>query len=115
MYKNLPENLYSRVKVACKVDHSVPDFWEFRNLWIIESSNMLYVCYMFEQHITCFKASGYRGLRPVMLYGYMFLQNSFLSCRHYLLRSPRLRGSEDRLRGAWQYSPRVLGISPIPP
>jgi len=37
---------------------------------------MLYVCYMFSKHITCFKASGYRGLRPVMLYGYMFLRNS---------------------------------------
>jgi len=33
---------------------------------------MLYVCYMFSKHITCVKASGYRGLRPVMLYGYMF-------------------------------------------
>ena len=38
---------------------------------------MLHVCYMFSKHITCFKASGYRGLRPVMLYGYMFLRNSF--------------------------------------
>jgi len=38
---------------------------------------MLYVCYMFSKHITCVKASGYRGLRPVMLYGYMFLRNSF--------------------------------------
>jgi len=38
---------------------------------------MLYVCYMFSKHITCFKASVYRGLRPVMLYGYMFLRNSF--------------------------------------
>jgi len=28
---------------------------------------MLYVCYMFCKHITCFKASVYRGLRPVML------------------------------------------------
>jgi len=36
---------------------------------------MLYVCYMFEQHITCFKGSGYRGLRPIMLEGYMFLRN----------------------------------------
>ena len=39
---------------------------------------MLYVCYMFSKHITCFKASVYRGLRSVMLYGYMFLRNSFL-------------------------------------
>ena len=39
---------------------------------------MLYVCYMFSNHITCFKASDYRGLRPIMLYGYMFLRNSFL-------------------------------------
>ena len=38
---------------------------------------MLHVCYMFAEHLTCFKASGYRGLRPVMLYGYMFLRNSF--------------------------------------
>jgi len=27
---------------------------------------------MFAKHVTCHKASGYRGLRPVMLYGYMF-------------------------------------------
>ena len=58
---------------------------------------MLYVCYMFSNHITCFKASVYRGLRPIMLYGYMFLRNSFFiqhrdtACG---LRSPRLRGSE---------------------
>ena len=38
---------------------------------------MLYVCYMFSKHITCFKASVYRGLRSVMLYGYMFLRNPF--------------------------------------
>jgi hypothetical protein len=56
---------------------------------------MLYVCYMFSNHITCFKASDYRGLRPIMLYGYMFLRNSFFiqhrdtACG---LRSPRLRG-----------------------
>ena len=29
--------------------------------------SMLYVCYMFGKHVTCHKASGYRGLRPVML------------------------------------------------
>jgi len=48
---------------------------------------MLYVCYMFSKHITCFKASVYRGLRPVMLYGYMFL------------RSPGLQGS--KVRASW--------------
>ena len=58
-----------------RLPEQVPEFWEFRNLWIIESSNMLYVCYMFEQHITYFKGSGYRGLRPIMLEGYMFLRN----------------------------------------
>jgi len=58
---------------------------------------MLYVCYMFSKHITCFKASVYRGLRHIMLYGYMFLRNSFFiqyrdtACG---LRSPRLRGSK---------------------
>jgi len=31
------------------------------------ASIMLYVCYMFAKHVTCVKASGYRGLRPVML------------------------------------------------
>jgi len=78
---------------------------------------MLYVCYMFSKHITCFKASVYRGLRSVMLYGYMFLRNSFFiqhkgteiqsfyyfSVSLYLcvyqntacgLRSPGLRGSK---------------------
>jgi hypothetical protein len=65
---------------------------------------MLYVCYMFSKHITCFKASVYRGLRPVMLYGYMFLRNSFLFNTEILHvgcealgsvgQSPGLQGSE---------------------
>jgi len=37
--------------------------------------SMLYVCYMFAKHVTCHKGSGYRGLRPIMLEGYMFLRN----------------------------------------
>ncbi len=34
---------------------------------------MLDVCYMFEQHITCFKPFVQGRLKGVMLYGYMFL------------------------------------------
>ena len=67
--------------------------------------SMLYVCYMFSKHITCFKASVYRGLRPVMLYGYMFLRNSFflfstetqhVGCEALgsVVRSPGLHGSK---------------------
>ena len=33
---------------------------------------MLDVCYMFEQHITCFKPFVQGRLKGVMLYGYMF-------------------------------------------
>ena len=42
------------------------------SLDFFNASIMLYVCYMFGKHVTCHKASGYRGLRPVMLEGYMF-------------------------------------------
>jgi len=86
---------------------------------------MLYVCYMFSKHITCRKASGYRGLRPVMLYGYMFLRNSFLFNTKVLHTGCKVLGSKGQalssvgrrygLRGAWRYLPSPLGISPIPP
>ncbi|SFO73515.1 hypothetical protein SAMN04487852_10677 [Prevotella sp. tf2-5] len=36
---------------------------------------MLDVCYMFEQHITCFNPFVQGRLKGVMLYGYMFLKN----------------------------------------
>ena len=36
---------------------------------------MLDVCYMFEQHITCFKPFVQGRLKGVMLYGYMFLRH----------------------------------------
>ena len=74
---------------------------------------MLYVCYMFSNHITCFKASGYRGLRSVMLYGYMFLRNSFFKIQHrdtaYGLRSPRLWGAKVRAPWGMTISPKPLG------
>ena len=35
---------------------------------------MLDVCYMFEQHITCFKPFVQGHLKGIMLYGYMFLK-----------------------------------------
>ena len=36
---------------------------------------MLDVCYMFEQHITCFNRFVQGRLKHVMLYGYMFLMS----------------------------------------
>jgi hypothetical protein len=35
---------------------------------------MLYVCYMFGQHITYFNPFVHRHLSHIMLYGYMFLK-----------------------------------------
>ena len=37
---------------------------------------MLHVCYMFGQHITCFNPFVHRHLSHIMLYGYMFFENS---------------------------------------
>ena len=37
---------------------------------------MLYVCYMFGQHITYFNPFVHRHLSHIMLYGYMFFENS---------------------------------------
>jgi len=70
---------------------------------------MLYVCYMFSKHITCFKASVYRGLRPVMLYGYMFLRNSF-----FLLNTEKLHAGCEAL-GSVGRSPGVQGTKVPPP
>ena len=70
------------------------------NIWV---RSMLYVCYMFSKHITCFKASVYRGLRPVMLYGYMFL------------RSPGLQGSKVRASWGLGMIPKPLGDSSFTP
>jgi len=78
---------------------------------------MLYVCYMFSKHITCFKASVYRGLRPVMLYGYMFLRNSFFFNTETLHVGCEALGSEGRmcrLRGSKVRAPWGMTISPKP-
>ena len=58
-------------------------------------------------HITCFKASVYRGLWSVMLYGYMFLRNSFLFSTETLHAGCEALGSEGR-------SPKLQG-SEVPP
>ncbi len=50
---------------------------------------MLYVCYMFGQHITYFNPFVHRHLSHIMLYGYMFFENSMgiqlptEACFHY--------------------------------
>ncbi len=39
-------------------------------------TQMLYVCYMFEQHVTWLNPFAQGHLSHIMLYGYMFLRNT---------------------------------------